>query len=124
MVRYLDPSNYDGERGWFLPDDLLEHGEYPDAGAARILRDQLGWPDLEPRLAQVESFGGEKSAWHLVFHYLAELPEPRPIDPGANVAQAEWFDLDALPDRTEIAHHGWCADTLAAILPSAGYALR
>jgi ADP-ribose pyrophosphatase YjhB (NUDIX family) len=124
MTRYRDTSNYDGERGWFLPDDLLEHREHPDAGAARILRDQLGWSDVQARLAQIESFGGGKGAWHLVFHYLAELPEPRPIEPGANVQEAEWFDLDALPDRTELAHHGWCADTLDAILESRAKALH
>jgi ADP-ribose pyrophosphatase YjhB (NUDIX family) len=119
MTRYRDASNYDGELGWFLPDDLLEHGEHPDAGAARILHDQLGWSDVEPRLARIESFGGGKSAWHLVFHYLVELPERKLIEPGANVAEAAWFDLDGLPDRGEIAHHGWCADTLDAILPDA-----
>lgn len=124
MTRYRDASNYDGERGWFLPDDLLEHGEHPDVGAARILRDQLGWSDVEPRLAQIESFGGRNGAWHLVFHYLVELPGPRSIARGGNVAEAEWFDLDALPDRSEIAHHGWCADTLEAILPTRANALH
>jgi ADP-ribose pyrophosphatase YjhB (NUDIX family) len=119
MTRYRDTSKYDGQAGWFLPDDLLEHGEHPDDGATRVLRDQLGWAQTEPRLAQIESFGGGKGAWHLVFHYLFELPEPRPIASGENVAAAEWFDLHTLPKRAEIAHHGWCADTLQAILPRA-----
>lgn len=121
MTRYRDTRNYDGQRGWFLPDDYLEHGEHPDAAAERIVREQLGWSNRVPRLAQVESFGGEDGPWHLVFHYLLELPEPLPIAAGDNVAEAAWFDLDALPDREEIAHRG-CADTLEAILPAAARA--
>jgi ADP-ribose pyrophosphatase YjhB (NUDIX family) len=122
MARYRDTRNYDGQRGWFLPDAYLEHAEHPDAAAERILRDQFGWPGQAPRLAQIESFGGDDGPWHLVFHYLLELPEPREIQPRENVAAVEWFDLDALPAREEIAHHGWCADTLDAILPAAARA--
>jgi ADP-ribose pyrophosphatase YjhB (NUDIX family) len=40
LVRYQEPSGYDGERGWFLPDDFLRHSEHPDGAAKRILRDR------------------------------------------------------------------------------------
>jgi ADP-ribose pyrophosphatase YjhB (NUDIX family) len=116
MVRYRDTRRYDGERGWFLPDDLLEHGEHPDAGAVRILSEQLGWSDLEPRLATIESFGGDGSAWHLVFHYVVELGEAPEVVQGENVRDARWFDVGDLPPRDEIAHDGWCADTVAAVV--------
>ncbi len=41
IVRYKDVSRYDGQKGWFLPDDHLGHGEHPDRAAERILREQV-----------------------------------------------------------------------------------
>jgi len=41
LVRYQDTRNYDGQRGWFLPDDYLMFVEHPDEAAhpARTGRD-------------------------------------------------------------------------------------
>ena len=99
LVKYEDPSKYDGEHGWFLPDDYLEPAEHPATAAVRILRDQVGLdpaPDLT--LFDIESFAN--GAWHLIFHYCGEVSAPVDARPGANVAAAEWFALDALPRRT------------------------
>jgi ADP-ribose pyrophosphatase YjhB (NUDIX family) len=114
LVRYRDTSAYDGQRGWFLPDDYLEHLEHPDAAAARILSEQAGLaepPDV--RLSHIESFNG--AAWHLVFHYAANVIEPSPVEAAGNVLAAEWFGLDSLPPKDDVAHHGWAIDVLAAI---------
>jgi hypothetical protein len=46
LVGYADPSRYDGQRGWFLPDDFLAHGEHPDDATRRIVEEQSG---LSPR---------------------------------------------------------------------------
>jgi hypothetical protein len=35
--------------------------------------------------------------------------------PGSNVRDAEWFGLEALPPRKEMAHGGWAADVLAEV---------
>lgn len=117
LVRYRDTSNYDGQSGWFLPDDHLAHLEHPDDAARRIVRDQTDIAGVEPRLADIESFDG--GAWHLVFHYLSAAEEPSPVAAVGNLAAAEWFPVDALPSASEVAHHGWCLDTLARILKRA-----
>jgi ADP-ribose pyrophosphatase YjhB (NUDIX family) len=113
LVRYEDVSRYDGQRGWFLPDDYLTDGEHPDAAARRILREQAGL-ELEPALAEIESLSN--GAWHLIFHYRAAAAAPDAVRPGANVAAAKWFPLDALPPDDEQAHDGWARDVLSRIV--------
>jgi ADP-ribose pyrophosphatase YjhB (NUDIX family) len=112
LVRYEDVSRYDGQRGWFLPDDYLVVGEHPDAAAQRILREQAGF-QLEPTLAEIESL--TNGAWHLIFHYRAAAAPTDEVRAGANVAAAEWFPLDALPPDTEQAHEGWATDVLSRL---------
>ena len=114
LVRYRDTSRYDGQRGWFLPDDFLEWEEHPADGAKRILRDQAAIESASLRLAEVESFGN--GAWHLVFHYAADIPEGQEITPGANIAEAAWFDLNALPAAADMAHEGWGLEVLERVL--------
>lgn len=113
LVKYKDVSQYDGQRGWFLPDDFLRHMEHPDDAAKRIARDQSGLtlPDL--RLSHVESFGN--GAWHLIFHYRGDLTGSPNLHAGPNVAVLEWFPRTGLPDRSTMAHHGWAADILDAM---------
>jgi ADP-ribose pyrophosphatase YjhB (NUDIX family) len=113
LVRYEDTSKYDGQAGWFLPDDFLRNLEHPDDAARRILKDQIGI-ESAVRLAEIESFGN--GTWHLVFHYLAELSNAE-ASAGENVADAEWFSLDDLPPADEFAHHGWGLDVLERVRP-------
>jgi ADP-ribose pyrophosphatase YjhB (NUDIX family) len=112
LVRYRDVGRYDGQRGWFLPDDFLDHLEHPDTAAGRILSEQAGLSP-EVRLDHIESFGD--GAWHLIFHYRAALPEAVAVRGGENVAAAEWFPLGALPDDAEMAHEGWAREVLEAM---------
>ena len=114
-MKYRDTTKYDRQRGWFLPDDYLDHGEHPADAATRILREQIGLSAHDLRLFEVESFGGEKTAWHLVFHYHAVLDEIPALAPTENVAEAEWFALDELPDPRDVAHHGWALDVLGRL---------
>jgi ADP-ribose pyrophosphatase YjhB (NUDIX family) len=115
FVRYADTSKYDGERGWFLPDDYLAHGEHPDDAARRIAREQVGL-DADVRLAEIESFAN--GAWHLIFHYVAAVAEAAPLARGPNVAAAEWHARDALPPAEDVAHHGWALEVLERVLPA------
>ena len=122
LVKYEDPSKYDGEHGWFLPDDYLAHAEHPAAAAVRIIRDQAGIePPPDPVLFDIESFAN--GAWHLIFHFYGELPARTDLRPGPNVAAAEWFVRDAPPPREDIAHHGWALETMAK-LPRVRSAIR
>jgi ADP-ribose pyrophosphatase YjhB (NUDIX family) len=120
LVRYRDVRRYDGQRGWFLPDDELAHGEHPADAAIRIAREQLGIELGSVRVAHIESFGGERSAWHLAFHCVATPTDKPAILPGENVAAAEWFPLSALPPAGEVARDGWALDILATIQAEVG----
>ena len=113
LVRYKDVSRYDGQRGWFLPDDYLGHLEHPDEAVKRIAKTQAGVTTVAPRLSHIESFGN--GAWHLIFHYRADLGTLPRVAPGPNVAALEWFPRSKLPDRSAMAHEGWARDVLDAM---------
>jgi ADP-ribose pyrophosphatase YjhB (NUDIX family) len=112
LVRYGDMPKYDGERGWFLPDDVLQHLEHPTGAAQRIAREQLGLKLDDVSLGLIESFRGNDGSWHLSFHHKVGLPSVPDLKLGADVAAAEWFPLDKLPPRAEVAHHGWALTVL------------
>ena len=114
MVRYADTSRYDGQTGWFLPDDFLGHLEHPDRAASRIARGQVGYAPRSPRLGFVESFGN--GAWHLIFHYRVDLNRKPRTRAGENITAMEWFSLQKLPSPSEVAHHGWGRSTIARLL--------
>jgi ADP-ribose pyrophosphatase YjhB (NUDIX family) len=114
LARYRDTSGYDGEGGWFLPDDYLRHGEHPEAAAQRILKDQADLQATELELSHIESFEGH-GAWHLIFHYTCKLVSPSPPAAGRNVAAIEWFPLDGLPSPEAVAHGGWALEVIEAI---------
>ncbi|HEY3208941.1 MAG TPA: NUDIX domain-containing protein [Actinomycetota bacterium] len=112
LVRYSDLAKYDNEDGWFLPDDVLHHLEHPTRAAKRIAREQVGLNLDEVSLGLIESFRGNDGSWHMSFHHLAELPSVPGLQPASGVAAAEWFRLDNLPPRSEVAHHGWALSVL------------
>jgi len=106
LVKYQDPSIYDGQTGWFLPNDSLKHTEHPETGARRALKEQVGIDKASLKLAQIESFVGDNGSWHIVFDYIA-IPTSTHIMMGRDVSGAEWFRLDELPELKEFAHNGW-----------------
>ena len=117
LVRYRDVRKFDGETGWFLPDDYLRRLEHPEDAAKRILREQIGLEAPRLRLGLIESFEGN-GAWHLIFHYEGHVDGEAQLAPGENTAQAEWFRLTEFPDRSELAHEGWALDVLEAMRTS------
>src|SRR5438105_7704759 len=82
LVKYRDVARYDGQRGWFLPDDFLMHEEHPEDAAQRIAREHTGVELQDVRLSHIESFGN--GTWHLIFHYRADLPTPT-VKPGGRI---------------------------------------
>jgi len=78
----------------------------------RIL-EQIGLELPEVRLGHIESFGN--GAWHLIFHFRADVKKAHAVPITGNVAAAEWFDLKNLPDPATVAHHGWAVDVLRAL---------
>lgn len=119
LVRYSDMAKYDNEGGWFLPDDVLHPFEHPTRAAQRIAKGQLGLNLDDVSLGLIESFRGNDGSWHLSFHHLAELPSVPGLQPAPDVAAAEWFRLNDLPPRSEVAHHGWALSVLKKMVRTA-----
>ena len=113
FVKYRDVARYDGQRGWFLPDDFLAHEEHPQDAVKRIAREQTGVGLGDVRLSHIESFGN--GAWHLIFHYRADITGPPKTKPGPNIAAIEWFDRSKLPAHSDFAHDGWAIEVLKAM---------
>jgi len=118
FARYKNTDAYDGEEGWFLPDDFLQHAEHPEDAAKRILQSQAGISPASLQLGHIESFEGH-GYWHLIFHYVASATASR-LTPGENVGQLEWFPLHQLPPAEEVAHGGWGLETLQKLLENGG----
>lgn len=112
LVKYSETNKYDLQKGWFIPDDALHHGEHPEDAAVRILNEQLGITALTPKLGFIESFTGNDKSWHMVFHYYISVNENITISAVSDIAEHKWFDLNQLPERKEIAHGGWAMFTL------------
>jgi ADP-ribose pyrophosphatase YjhB (NUDIX family) len=116
LVRYRDTTPYDGQTGWFVPDDELRRREHPRRAAARIAREQVGIAPRRLVLTSIESFGGR--GWHLIFHYAARLRSEPELRLGMNVLEAAWFPTNGLPPAAETAHEGWAHGIVAAAVHS------
>lgn len=103
---------------WAVPGGFVGMEEDLDAVAERKLREKTGVGEAAPFLEQLYTFGKvDRDPRHRVITvaYYALLPAPEsglpnaPTDtptPGANAAQAQWFDINELPplafDHAEI----------------------
>jgi ADP-ribose pyrophosphatase YjhB (NUDIX family) len=117
LTRYANPERFDGQSGLFLPNDLLLDREDPDDAVRRVLRDQLGVDDGTIQLAFAESFTGMDRTWHLALHFRAAFDEEPLIRQAWHLAEPQWFALNGLPPRGDVAHGGWALKTLARLAP-------
>ncbi|MBL8006529.1 MAG: NUDIX hydrolase [Ignavibacteria bacterium] len=115
LVKYKDRNRYDHQSGWFLPDDIINEFEHPEIAASRILFEQIRLSNINPELDHIESFKGKDSTWHLVFHYKAYLKEIPDAELSEDLETLDWFSLDELPDKKEVAHNGWALYTIKAV---------
>ena len=115
LVKYKDGNKYDHQTGWFIPDDQLLNLEDPDDSAKRILKEQLSITNCEVKISFIESFQGNDRSWHIIFHYRTDLNSAAEIKPSVEIETYEWFDLNELPDKKDVAHHGWALYTLKEI---------
>ena len=116
LVKYKQAEKYDKQTGWFLPNDSLLEFEHPQDCARRVLKEQLGLTHIELKLSFIESFKGNDGSWHLAFHYKAELDKTPPITSSDQLQAVEWFPLQQLPERSEVAHQGWARTIIKAAL--------
>ena len=113
LIRYQDLRRYDGQQGWFLPNDYVAYGEHPSDAAKRILLEQVGLKLTDVPLSYIASFGTENEGrWHLVFHHKVALDKIPSITALFNVRAAQWFPLNALPEANTVAHEGWALDVI------------
>lgn len=118
LVKYINSNKYDHQKGWFLPDDEIMEFEDPDDSAKRILKEQLGLENINPVISFVESFQGNDKSWHIIFHYKTEIEGTPELKPSEDIESCKWFDLNILPDKKEVAHHGWAVYTIQRIAGS------
>jgi ADP-ribose pyrophosphatase YjhB (NUDIX family) len=117
LVRYNDLRRYDGQQGWFLPNDTVAYGEHPSDAAKRILLEQVGLKIDEVTLSYIASFVTEDGGrWNLVFHHKLELDNRPDITTLFNLKSAQWFPLEALPQAEEVAHRGWAIDIIREMM--------
>ena len=116
LVKYRDTGKHDQQSGWFLPDDLLTYLEHPDDAARRISQQQLGVSQAPIRLGDIGSFTGSDGSWHLVFHYRADMEQLTDLKSSEDIATAQWFPLEVLPPRREVAHHGWALKVIERLV--------
>ena len=115
LVKYKDPDGYDGQTGWFIPDASIKYLEHPDKAATRLLKEQLGLEIHRLVLDHIESFQGNDGSWHLAFHYKVELEHTPQLKASDAIANHQWFPIDQLPPKDEVAHHGWANTILKKI---------
>lgn len=116
LVKYTDTNKYDLQSGWFIPDDLIQFAEHPEDAAVRILKEQLGIENIEPKLGFIESFTGGDKSWHLVFHYYINTDPDIKLTPVKDIEELKWFETANLPDKKDVAHHGWAIYTIGELL--------
>jgi len=117
LVKYKDTNKYDHQKGWFLPDDLINQNEAPEIAAHRILMEQLGIREITSVvLNHKESFQGKDHSQHVVYHFLCESSVIPDTHLSVEIKEEKWFCIDELPDEKEIAHNGWAKYTIDKII--------
>lgn len=89
---------------WDMPGGFLNNGEHPEQGLEREIREELG-TSLEEKhflTAEVTEYPREDVAvearFVLALYYVCTISPDAPLRPADDVAEAEWFPLDDLPD--------------------------
>ncbi|MEO6695628.1 MAG: NUDIX domain-containing protein [Ignavibacteria bacterium] len=116
LVKYKDENKYDQQKGWLLPGDQLKEFEHPEDAALRIIQEQFNFKDAKVILDHIESFKGNDKSWHLVFHFKVMLPENSDLNISCDIETLKWFNFNELPDKKEVAHHGWALYTINTVI--------
>jgi ADP-ribose pyrophosphatase YjhB (NUDIX family) len=97
------------DRYWSLPGGGVERGESFADAARRELGEEAGLELIDPRLFHVYLSRREGKEDHVAL-FVADCPTGDPRPDGREVAEAAFFDPDALPDDTSPATRRRIAD--------------
>ncbi len=99
---------YGSRRTWYVPGGAVRRHEDPLAAAAREMREELGLRDLQLRELTTSDMRLERVSVRLTALH-AEVPDPEVRPDPIEIAQAAWFDFDALPlpRGSEVGHLLW-----------------
>jgi ADP-ribose pyrophosphatase YjhB (NUDIX family) len=98
LIRRLRPERWAGK--WCIPGALLLYGEDPEAGARRVVKEQLGADATGVKLLDVQSYGDKH--WDICFVYRVETPEIGKL--GQDFDKTEYFEFASLPAETRDDH--------------------
>lgn len=113
LVKYK--NHPDHQKGWFIPHDLVPYNTHPEDVASDLIKKQFNLEISNPKISYLESFKGNDGTWHLPISYKVELEDTPHVSSSEDIEEMKWFDLNELPSRDEVAHHGWALDILSEI---------
>ncbi|MEZ4740889.1 MAG: hypothetical protein R3B45_00310 [Bdellovibrionota bacterium] len=113
FVKYKNRPDH--QKGWFIPHDLVPYNTHPEDIAISLVKNQLNLEISHPRIAYLESFRGNDRTWHLPISYVVNLNHIPKVSTSKDIEAIKWFDLNGLPDRSEVSHYGWALDILLRI---------
>lgn len=87
------------------PGGYLEHGETIEQGLLREVKEETGWTGTILKLFRIND-NPQRDRGNVDFIYLVK-PLKQIGQPDEEIEKVEWFDLDKLPSKKQIAFDHW-----------------
>jgi hypothetical protein len=114
LVRYKDVEQYDGETGWFLPDDEMHAWSTQVERRCGSRRNRSAWISRPPVWGWSNRSRGTAGPG-ICRSTTRPVPAIPELEPSETILATQWFPLEELPPRSEVAHNGWALTVLQKI---------